>query len=535
MNIYDKLVSHADEIKKTHLRDLFQNDPNRFNRFHVQTDHFLLDYSKNNITPETMNLLFELAEEAHLKQAIQDMFNGEKINTTENRAVLHTALRNRDNHPIYVDGKDVMPEINRVLEQMKTFSNAVRSGEWRGATGEKITDVVNIGIGGSDLGPAMASDALAYYRIDSIKFHFVSNVDGTDISECLKQCRPETTLFIISSKTFTTQETLTNAHAAREWLVHALGTAAVEKHFVAVSTNTKAVKEFGIDPRNMFVFWDFVGGRYSMWSAIGLSLMIGIGYDNFIDMLSGAFFMDNHFKTAPFEQNLPVILGLLGIWYTTYLGAQSYAVLPYDQYLHKLPSYLQQLDMESNGKGVKKNGKSVDYKTGPILFGAAGTNGQHSFYQLLHQGTHLIPADFIAPIHSLNETGNQHDILLANFIAQPEALMKGKTADELRAEGVSEELIPFKTFEGNRPSNTILIDKITPFTFGALIALYEHKIFVQGVIWKVNSFDQFGVELGKQLAKKILPELTNKNQEVNHDSSTNSLIKKIREERLSEA
>lgn len=531
MRIYEKLLAHKDEIKQTHLRKLFEEDPERFNRFHAEFNHFLLDYSKNNITQKTMDLLFELARESGLKEAINDMFEGKKINTSENRAVLHTALRNRDNHPIYVDGKDVMPEINRVLQQMKVFSSSVRTGKWRGATGKRIKNVVNIGIGGSDLGPAMASDALAFYRIDTINFHFVSNIDGTDITETLKKCNPETTLFIISSKTFTTQETITNALTAREWLVNALGNEAVAKHFVAVSTNTKAVAEFGINPENMFVFWDFVGGRYSLWGAIGLSLMIGIGYRNFIEMLEGAFAMDNHFKNTPFEQNLPVILGLLGIWYTTYLGAETYAVLPYDQYLRKLPLYLQQLDMESNGKHTKKDGHFVDYPTGPILFGEAGTNGQHSFYQLIHQGTHLIPTDFIAPIHSLNETGNQHDILLANFVAQPEALMRGKTADEVRAEGVPENLVPFKTFEGNRPSNTILIDKMTPWTFGALIALYEHKIFVQGVIWKVDSFDQFGVELGKQLAKNILPELLDKNKEVNHDSSTNALIEKIRKSR----
>lgn len=531
MHIYEKLLAHKDEIKQTHLRKLFEEDPERFNRFHAEFNHFLLDYSKNNITQKTMDLLFELARESGLKEAINDMFEGKKINTSENRAVLHTALRNRDNHPIYVDGKDVMPEINRVLQQMKVFSSSVRTGKWRGATGKRIKNVVNIGIGGSDLGPAMASDALAFYRIDTINFHFVSNIDGTDITETLKKCNPETTLFIISSKTFTTQETITNALTAREWLVNALGNEAVAKHFVAVSTNTKAVAEFGINPENMFVFWDFVGGRYSLWGAIGLSLMIGIGYRNFIEMLEGAFAMDNHFKNTPFEQNLPVILGLLGIWYTTYLGAETYAVLPYDQYLRKLPLYLQQLDMESNGKHAKKDGHFVDYPTGPILFGEAGTNGQHSFYQLIHQGTHLIPTDFIAPIHSLNETGNQHDILLANFVAQPEALMRGKTADEVRAEGVPENLVAFKTFEGNRPSNTILIDKMTPWTFGALIALYEHKIFVQGVIWKVDSFDQFGVELGKQLAKNILPELLDKNKKVNHDSSTNALIEKIRKSR----
>lgn len=531
MRIYDKLANHAQEIKSTHLRALFKEDSQRFNRFHIELGEFLLDYSKNNITTQTMELLFELADESHLKEAIEAQFSGQKINTTENRSVLHTALRNRDNHPIYVDNVNIMPQINAVFDKMHHFSDLVRSGKWKGATQKKITDIVNIGIGGSDLGPCMASEALTKYRLPELKFHFVSNVDGTDISQTLEACNPETTLFIISSKTFTTQETLTNAKCARSWLVKSLGEDAVKNHFVAVSTNEKAVKEFGIDPDNMFVFWDFVGGRYSLWSAIGLSLMIGIGYDNFMSMLDGAFMMDNHFKNTPFQQNMPVILALLGVWYTTYLGAESYAVLPYDQYLNKLPLYLQQLDMESNGKSVKKNGKSVDYATGPILFGAAGTNGQHSFYQLIHQGTHLIPTDFIAPIHSLNETGEQHDILLANFIAQPEALMKGKTPDELRQEGVKEELIPFKSFSGNRPSNTLLIDKITPFTFGALIALYEHKVFVQGVIWGVNSYDQFGVELGKQLAKAVLPELLDTTTPLNHDSSTNALISKIRDKR----
>lgn len=533
MTIYEKLAAHADSMKNVHMRDLFNNNAERYNRFHLNFNEFLLDYSKNRITDETMNLLFELAKESHLKEAISDMFEGKRINTTENRPVLHIALRNRDNHPIYVDGKDVMPQINQVLNQMKAFSNAVRNGEWRGITGKKIKDVVNIGIGGSDLGPQMAHDALYFYKIDTIHFHFVSNVDGTDITETLKKCDPETTLFIISSKTFTTQETMTNAKAAQSWVISQLGPNATAKHFVAVSTNIKAVEEFGIDPKNMFVFWDFVGGRYSLWSAIGLSLMIGIGYDSFIEMLTGAYEMDQHFLTAPLEKNMPIILALIGIWYTTYLGAESYAVLPYDQYLHKLPLYLQQLDMESNGKSVKKNGKQVDYVTGPILFGAAGTNGQHSFYQLIHQGTHLIPTDFIAPIFSLNETGNQHDILLANFIAQPEALMKGKTADELKSEGIADDLIPFKTFTGNRPSNTILFEKMTPKVFGALVALYEHKIFVQGVIWNINSFDQFGVELGKQLARKILTELTDKTAELKHDSSTNALIERIREKRIS--
>ncbi len=531
MTIYEKLQHHAEQIKALHLRDMFAGDPDRFQKFHIDWNDFLLDYSKNNITDETLSLLLELARDSNLKQAITDMFDGKRINTTENRPVLHIALRNRDNHPILVDGKDVMPEINAVLTKMKLFSNAVRSGDWKGATGKAITDVVNIGIGGSDLGPAMATEALKFYKTDAIHFHFVSNVDGTDIMETLKVCHPETTLFIISSKTFTTQETLTNAKTARDWLIKALGDNAVAKHFVAVSTNTEAVRAFGINPDNMFVFWDFVGGRYSLWSAIGLSLMIGVGYDNFALMLTGAYEMDEHFRTAPFEENMPVIMGLLSVWYSTYMGAESYAVLPYNQYLGRFPAYLQQLDMESNGKGVKKNGHPVDYRTGAVLFGEPGTNGQHSFYQLIHQGTHLIPADFIAPIHSLNETGDHHAILLANFVAQPEALMKGKTPDELRAEGVPEDLIPFKTFTGNRPSTTILFDKMTPRVLGALIALYEHKVFVSGIIWNIDSFDQWGVELGKQLAKKILLEIQNKNQELKHDSSTNALIEIIRQKR----
>lgn len=529
--IYNELKNHSQEIKKLHIKDLFEQDPQRFQKFHVQFNQFLLDYSKNNITEKTMDLLFKMATEAHLEQAIQDMFNGVRINTTENRAVLHTALRNRDNHPIYIDGTDVMPSINAVLEKMHLFTDTVRAGKWLGATGKPVTDIVNIGIGGSDLGPAMAVEALAHYKTQNLNFHFVSNVDGTDIAETLKKCSPETTLFIVSSKTFTTQETLTNATSARNWLTQALGNDAVAQHFVAVSTNTDAVKDFGINPDNMFVFWDFVGGRYSMWSAIGISIMLSIGYEGFCDMLTGAYEMDMHFLNTPIRQNLPVILGLLGIWYTTYLGAESYAVLPYDQYLNRLPLYLQQLDMESNGKSVKKNGRPTDYATGPILFGAAGTNGQHSFYQLIHQGSHIIPCDFIAPIHSLNECGSHHDILLSNFVAQPEALMKGKTPDEVRAEGVPEELVPFKTFTGNRPSNSILFDKLTPKSFGSLIALYEHKVFVQGVVWNIDSFDQWGVELGKQLAKAILPEIMDKNKELKHDSSTNALIEKIRSNR----
>ncbi|MBP5343598.1 MAG: glucose-6-phosphate isomerase [Alphaproteobacteria bacterium] len=531
MNIIPELQQKAKKIKGFNLRQAFDKDPKRFDKFHISFNDFLLDYSKNLIDQETMDLLFQWAKESGLDKAIQAMFNGEKINTTENRAVLHTALRNRSNEPIFVDERNIMPDVHQVLEKMHIFSDAVRSGTWSGATGKKIKDVVNIGIGGSDLGPSMASDALAFYHTKDINFHFVSNVDGTDISETLHVCEPENTLFIVSSKTFTTQETMTNANTARDWLVKALGDHAVAKHFVAVSTNTEAVKQFGINPDNMFVFWNWVGGRYSMWSAIGLSLMIGIGYDNFIQMLEGAYEMDMHFKSTPFEQNLPVVLGVLGAWYVNYLGAESYAVLPYDQYLHRLPAYLQQLDMESNGKGVDKNGQPVSYPTGPILFGEPGTNGQHSFYQLIHQGTHLIPVDFIAPIHSLNETGAHHDILLSNVVAQAEALMQGKTPEELREEGVDEDLIPYKTFTGNRPSNVLLINKITPKTFGALIAMYEHKVFVQGVLWNINSFDQFGVELGKQLAKKVLPELQNKNQQLNHDSSTNALIAKIRQER----
>ncbi|MDR2901994.1 MAG: glucose-6-phosphate isomerase [Lactobacillales bacterium] len=532
MKIYTKLLKHAQEIKNTHLRDLFEQDSKRFSKFNIKFNDFLLDYSKNNITEKTMKMLFELAEKSDLRQAIKDMFLGKKINTTENRPVLHIALRNRNNHPIYVDKKDVMPEINAVLKQMNTFSTAVRSKKWTGATKKAIKSIVNIGIGGSDLGPAMATNALAFYKTKDIDFHFVSNIDGTDIVETLNKCDPETTLFIISSKTFTTQETLTNAQTAKNWLVKKLGDRAVSKHFVAVSTNTAAVEKFGIDPNNMFVFWDFVGGRYSLWSAIGLSLMIAIGYDRFTEFLQGAHEMDCHFLSTPFERNMPVILGLLAVWYASYMKAEGYAVLPYDQYLNRLPAYLQQLDMESNGKSVKKSGRAVDYATGPILFGEPGTNGQHSFYQLIHQGTHLIPADFIAPIHSLNETGDHHDILLANFIAQTEALMKGKTAKEVAAEGTPKELISFKEFSGNRPSNSILFDRMTPKTLGMLIALYEHKVFVAGTIWNIDSFDQWGVELGKQLAKVVLPELTDKDQKLKHDCSTNSLINIIRKKRL---
>ena len=524
------IKSLALKDRNLNMRSVFQNDPDRFEKFHVVWKDFLLDYSKNLITEDDFQALLTLAEEKKVRLKAEEMFTGKRINITENRAVLHTALRNISNKPVMVDGKDVMPDIRAVLDKMHTFSDKVRSGAWKGYTGDAITDVVNIGIGGSDLGPSMACEALTPYRTDKINFHFVSNIDGTDITETLKKCNPQTTLFIISSKTFTTQETLTNAQTAKEWLVSKLGAQAVPFHFVAVSTNEKEVSRFGINPENMFVFWDFVGGRYSLWSAIGLSLMIGIGYDNFMQMLSGAHEMDLHFLEVPYTQNMPVILGLLGYWYTL-MGAESIAILPYDQYLNHLPLYLQQLDMESNGKGTDKEEKTVNASTGPIVFGVAGTNGQHSFYQLIHQGTHLIPVDFIAPIHSLNESGQHHDILLANMVAQAEALMMGKTAEELKKEGVDDRLIPFKSFTGNRPSNTLLIDKITPFNVGALIALYEHKVFVQGVLWNINSFDQFGVELGKQLAKKILPELLDKNQKLHHDSSTNAVIEKIRKER----
>lgn len=536
LKAWKDLEKNYAEIRGETMRDMFAADPDRFEEFSVSLGSLLLDYSKNRINGETMKLLIALAKEAGLEKARDAMFGGEKINTTENRAVLHTALRNRSDRPVYVDGKDVMPQIKAVLEKMKTFSNAVRDGQWKGATGKAMTDVVNIGIGGSDLGPVMVVEALKHYQKKGLNTHFVSNVDGTHIVETLKNLNPETTLFIVASKTFTTQETLTNAKTARDWLVAALGENAVAKHFVALSTNTEEVKKFGIDPANMFEFWDWVGGRYSLWSAIGLSIAIAVGYDNFVELLTGGFEMDEHFRNAPLEKNIPVILGVLGVWYHNFFGAEAYAVLPYDQYLHRLPAYLQQADMESNGKGVSKDGKPVSYTTGPILFGEPGTNGQHSFYQLIHQGTHLIPCDFIVPAISLNETGDHHPILLSNVFAQAEALMKGKTAAEVRAEfeaqGASEEkiqaLLNHKIFSGNRPSNMILVEKIDPKTLGRLIAMYEHKIFVQGVIWNVNSYDQWGVELGKQLAKKILPEIKSATTVTSHDSSTNGLINAAR-------
>lgn len=537
LTAWKELEKQYADMRGAHMRDMFAKNPGRFEEFSISEGDLFLDYSKNRIDRKTMDLLIELAKETGVEAARDKMFAGEKINITENRAVLHTALRNQSDEPVYVDGKNVMPQIREVLAKMKTFSEAVRNGEWKGATGKDITDVVNIGIGGSDLGPVMVTEALKHYQKDNLHVHFVSNVDGTHMVETLKNLNPETTLFCVASKTFTTQETMTNARTARAWLVGALGEDAVAKHFVALSTNTEEVKKFGIDTNNMFAFWDWVGGRYSLWSAIGLSIAVAVGFDNFAELLAGAYEMDEHFKTAPLDKNIPVILGLLGVWYHNFFGAEAYAVLPYDQYLHRLPAYLQQADMESNGKGVTRNGVPVHYTTGPILFGEPGTNGQHSFYQLIHQGTHLIPCDFIIPAISLNETGNHHPILISNVLAQAEALMRGKNAHEVRAEfeakGESEEkiekLLNHKIFSGNRPSNMIVVPQITPRTLGKLIAMYEHKIFVQGVIWNVNSYDQWGVELGKQLAGKILPEILDGKPVSTHDSSTNGLIAKIGE------
>ncbi|HWP45396.1 MAG TPA: glucose-6-phosphate isomerase [Blastocatellia bacterium] len=527
------LEAHYREIAPLHMRDMFAQDPERFDRFSLGFKDILLDYSKNRITEETMRLLLNLANQAGLEGWIEKMFNGEKINITEDRAVLHVALRNRSNRPILVDGADVMPAVNEVLAHMREFTEAIGSGEWKGYTGKPISDIVNIGIGGSDLGPVMATEALKPYARPGLRVHFVSNVDGTHIAETLKHISPETSLFIVASKTFTTQETLTNARTAKEWFLKAAGDeAAVAKHFVALSTNAAEVAKFGIDTKNMFEFWDWVGGRYSLWSAIGLSIATYIGMDNFEEMLAGGHDMDEHFRTTPFEKNLPVIMGLLGIWYNNFFGAQTVAILPYDQYMHRFPAYFQQGDMESNGKGVNRDGEPVGVSTGPIIWGEPGTNGQHAFYQLIHQGTKLVPCDFLAPIETHNPVGDHHQILLSNFFAQTEALMKGKTADEVRAEleasGMSgeklEKLVPHKVFEGNRPTNSILFKKLTPRTLGSLIALYEHKIFVQGVIWNINSFDQWGVELGKQLAKAILPELKGDERVSSHDSSTNGLI-----------
>jgi glucose-6-phosphate isomerase len=520
------------EIDHIHLRDLFSNDPTRFEKFSVCLEDIVFDYSKNIIDERTFTLLMQLAEECQLKEAISAMFNGEQINETEQRSVLHVALRNRVNTPIMIDGKDVMPDVNAVLLQMKTFSEKVIGGQWRGYTGKPITDVVNIGIGGSDLGPVMVTEALKPYA-NHLKVHFVSNVDGTHIVETLKKLDPQTTLFIIASKTFATQETMTNAHTARNWfLKSAVSESEVAKHFVALSTNAKEVKVFGIAEENMFEFWDWVGGRYSLWSAIGLSIALYIGFENFEQLLAGAHASDKHFRDTSFKKNIPVIMAMLGIWYNNFFGAESHAILPYDQYMHRFAAYFQQGDMESNGKYVDRNGRKVNYSTGPIIWGEPGTNGQHAFYQLIHQGTKLIPCDFIATAISHNPIGDHHQKLLSNFFAQTEALMNGKSHDEafaeLKASGKSEaeieKLLPYKIFEGNRPTNSFLIKKITPYTLGQLIALYEHKIFVQGVIWNIFSFDQWGVELGKQLANKILPELKDNNPISSHDSSTNGLI-----------
>ena len=527
------LGEHYQGMSSLHMRDLFAQDPERFERFSLRLGDILFDYSKNRITEKTVSLLMGLARQEGLAEKIQAMFAGEKINTTEERAVLHVALRNRSNRPIFVDGEDVMPGVNHVLEKMRVFSNAVRSGAWRGYTGKPITDVVNIGIGGSDLGPKMVTMALAHYTKPGLRSHFVSNVDGTDLVETLKSLSPETTLFLIASKTFTTQETMANALSAKAWLLTAArDEAAVARHFVAMSTNEAGVARFGIDTDNMFEFWDWVGGRYSLWSAIGLSIVLAIGMDHFEELLSGAHKVDEHFRSMPFEKNIPVIMGLLGIWYNNFFGAQTHAILPYDQYMSRFPAYFQQADMESNGKSVTKNNKWVDYSTGPIIWGEPGTNGQHAFYQLIHQGNKLIPCDFLAPVQSLNPLGEHHPILISHFLAQTEALMKGKTEAEVRAElaasGLSgqqlEKLGPAKTFKGNKPSNSFLFKKLTPETLGSLIALYEHKIFTQGVIWNINSFDQMGVELGKHLARAIEPQLKSEEPISSHDSSTNGLI-----------
>eukprot|EP01104_Vermistella_antarctica_P002390 TRINITY_DN12636_c0_g1_i1.p1 TRINITY_DN12636_c0_g1~~TRINITY_DN12636_c0_g1_i1.p1 ORF type:complete len:575 (+),score=146.70 TRINITY_DN12636_c0_g1_i1:49-1725(+) len=534
------LQAHADKAKNFSMRTLFDENAQRFEQFHLQLDGMLIDFSKNLVTSETLDLLVALAEHVDIKGWTEKMFQGEKINITEGRAVLHTALRNRSNTPVIVDGADVMPDVNKVLAQMRTFSEAVRSGEWKGYTGSTITDVVNIGIGGSDLGPVMVTEALKPYTSDKLRSHFVSNIDGTHISEVLKRVSPETTLFIIASKTFTTQETLTNAHSARKWFLDAAKDEAhIAKHFVAVSTNEKSVAEFGIDTKNMFEFWNWVGGRYSLWSAIGLSIVLSIGMDNFEELLAGAHDMDKHFREAPLKENAPVLLALLGLWYSNFFGAQTQAILPYDQYLHRFAAYFQQGDMESNGKRVDRAGDVIDtYKTGPIVWGEPGTNGQHAFYQLIHQGTNIIPCDFIIPAHSHNPIGTHHNILMANFLAQTEALMLGKTVAEARAEletaGVTDDvdaLSVHKSFPGNRPTNSIVLDKVTPRSLGALVAMYEQKIFCQGIIWNINSFDQWGVELGKQLAKRIEPELSTVESVTSHDSSTNALINYLKAKR----
>jgi glucose-6-phosphate isomerase len=535
--VWTKLKEQHERMKHRHMRDLFARDPERFSKFSVRFEEMVVDYSKNLITRETLRLLLQLARACRLKEAIARMFAGDAINETEHRPVLHVALRNRSNTPIVVDGNDVMPEINRVLDQMEEFARSILSGRWKGYTGKAITDIVNIGIGGSDLGPFMVTEALRPYWKPRLRPHFVSNADGTHIAETLKKVSAETTLFIIASKTFTTQETMTNARTAREWFLGSAGNEArIRHHFVAVSASEEEVKRFGIPPEQMFRFRDWVGGRFSLWSSVGLSIACTVGFENFVELLEGAHAMDIHFKETDFEKNIPVLLALIGIWYNNFFGAQTLAILPYDQYLHRFPDYLQQADMESNGKSVDRTGREVKYQTGPILWGEPGTNGQHTFYQLIHQGTKWIPCDFIAPAISHNPLGDHHQILLANFFAQTEALMRGKTekevVEELKRSGGSDDAIgklaSYRTFKGNRPSNSILVKKITPRTLGSLIAMYEHKAFVQGVIWNIFSFDQWGVELGKELAKKILPELVD-GKVLSHDSSTNGLIRAFKE------
>ena len=537
--VWTALANHKRQIDQVTMREMFRDDPNRFGKYSIEWNGILFDYSKNRINDTTVDLLIELAEAAGVKEMIEAMFTGEKINVTERRAVLHTALRHGDDTPVLVDGENVLPKVDSVLAKMKEFCRKIHCGQWKGYTGKPITDMVNIGIGGSDLGPFMATEALKKYRVN-ITPHFVSNVDGTHIAETLKTLDPETTLFVIASKTFTTLETMTNARTAREWFLAAAGDPAqVAKHFVALSTNRAEVEKFGIDPDNMFEFWNWVGGRYSLWSAIGLSIALTIGFENFSELLAGAFEADTHFRTAPLKENIPVLMALLGIWYNNFYGAETCAILPYDQYLHRFPAYLQQGDMESNGKGTDRDGNPVNYSTGPIIWGEPGTNGQHAFYQLIHQGTKLIPCDFLAPVQTLNPCGDHHEKLIANFIAQTEALMRGKTREEayaeLKSQGLSDEdaarLAPSKVFPGNRPTNTIFFEKLTPRMLGRLISLYEMKIFVQGIIWNINSFDQMGVELGKQLAGVVLPELTGDAEAVSHDCSTNALINYFRAHR----
>jgi len=537
---WQKLSKHFTKMKSVHMKDLFARDPERFSRFSIRFNDILVDYSKNRITAETLALLFDLAAETGVNAAVESMFSGEKINETEDRAVLHVALRNQGNAAIYADGQDVMPDVNAVLEKIRDFSGRIGSGRWHGYTGKPVKDIVNIGIGGSDLGPVMIAEALRPYAKPGVSVHFVSNVDGTHISETLKRLNPETTLFMVASKTFTTQETMTNAYTARQWFVDRTGDPAhVARHFVAISTNAEKVSQFGIDRDNMFIFWDWVGGRYSVWSAIGLSIACYIGFDHFIELHRGAFEMDQHFRTEPYERNIPVILALIGIWYTNFFGAETEVILPYDQYLHRFPAYFQQANMESNGKSADRSGRNLRYSSGPIIWGEPGTNSQHSFFQLIHQGTKLVPADFLAPAVSHNPVGAHHMILLSNFFAQTEALMNGKTraqvVAELKQDGKNAEeirkLAPYKIFAGNQPTNSILFKKLTPRTLGSLIAMYEHKIFVQGVIWNIFSFDQWGVELGKQLANRIQPELIDDQPVDSHDASTNGLINTFKEMR----